>query len=85
MMERARRQPIVRLSKGTDSTIPMPAPAETGMVSILSVGFRWGSLLTAAAAAATVVGVAPPELLLTLAPAVFVDRTFASYLRIRRS
>ncbi|MFD8984637.1 hypothetical protein, partial [Streptomyces sp. NPDC059564] len=79
------RQWVEPLPKTAEGTIPIPAPAETGILSILSVGFRWGSLLTAAAAVATVMGSASSELMLTLAPAVLADRTVVSYLRVRRS
>lgn len=85
MIERAFRQWISPLPKMTDSTIPISAYAQTGILSILSVGVRWGSLLTAAALAAVVMRAAPPELMLTAAPAVLADRTAVSYWRIRRS
>lgn len=85
MIERAFRQWISPLPMTTDSTIPFPAPTQTGILSILSVGARWGSLLTATALVAVVMGSAPPELLLTATPAILADRSCLSYWRIRRS
>lgn len=85
MIERAFRQRMSPLPMTADVTIPLPPQIQTGILSILSVGARWGSLLTAAALAAVVSKGAPPELMLTAAPAILADRTCVSYWRIRRS
>ncbi|MEV7525854.1 hypothetical protein [Streptomyces sp. NPDC091371] len=87
MIERVFRHRISPelMPMSTDITIPFPPPAQTGILGILSVVARWGSLLTAAALAAVVMGSAPPELMLTATPAILADRSFVSYWRIRRS
>ncbi|CAL9635849.1 hypothetical protein SUDANB120_06203 (plasmid) [Streptomyces sp. enrichment culture] len=85
MIERVFRQSFTPLPMPPDTTIPLSTSAQTGMCSTLSVGVRLGSLLTAAALAAVVCKGAPPELMLTAAPAFLADRTAMSYWRIRRS
>ncbi|KJY31622.1 hypothetical protein [Streptomyces katrae] len=86
MIERAYQQgAIAALPKTHDRTIPTFPQAETETLSILSVRFQWGSLLTAAGAVATVMGSATAGVLLALAPAVLTDGTVVTYLRIRRS
>ncbi|MGW8783091.1 hypothetical protein ACWGNM_34235 [Streptomyces sp. NPDC055796] len=86
MIERACQQRyIATLPKMPDSTIPTSPRAETETLSILSVRFQWGSLLTAAGAVATVTGSVTAGVLLALAPVVLTDGTVVTYLRIRRS
>lgn len=84
MLERIYRVLVSLSPVPPDTTIPLPVPFQTAVLSSLSVVFRFGSVLSGAAVTVVALG-APEEVLLMVAPVAFADRSAASYRRIRRS
>ncbi|MFF3015425.1 hypothetical protein [Streptomyces sp. NPDC057939] len=85
MIERTYRKFMGRSPLPPESTIPSYWLPQTEILSILSVVLRFGSVLTAAAVVAVLLGAAPQDLLLMVAPAALADRSALILTRIRRS